>query len=118
MSIHPDGQSCPISVRVFVCNDPAGSRELKLNDIVRVRKLNKVGAISAVQLTRRADGKSFLFASIIFREAAFRCIHDAWLTVANPREDKSITALEDRDKFCLPHISIFKHSCIGLIAIL
>jgi hypothetical protein len=33
-------------------NDPAGGRELKLNDIVRVRKLNKVGAISAVQLTR------------------------------------------------------------------
>jgi hypothetical protein len=55
-------------------------------------------------ITRRADGKSFLFASIMFREAAFRCIHDAWLTVAKPREEGSITALEDRDKVCLPHI--------------
>lgn len=61
------------------------TRELSLSDVAAVRKINRVGTISALELIRREDGKSFVFCSFLYRENAFQCMHDAWLTVmANP----------------------------------
>jgi hypothetical protein len=58
------------------------TRELNLADIAAVRKVHRVGTISALELTRREDGKSFVFCSFLYRENAFQCMQDAWLTVA------------------------------------
>lgn len=57
------------------------TRELSLSDVAEVRKINRVGTISALELIRREDGKSFVFCSFLYRENAFQCMYDAWLTV-------------------------------------
>lgn len=74
-----------------------------------MRKVSKVGTVSALELTRRDDGKSFIFCSFLYRDNAFRCIHDAWLMRASAGEEdkegnemKDMTSWRERKKHDKP----------------
>ena len=81
-----------VSGRVFIVTDTRGARVwfhsdifgivttrlISLADISLVRKVNKVGVVSAIELVRASDRKSYVFCSFLFRDNAFRAMHDAW----------------------------------------
>ena len=67
--------------RVWFHSDIFGivtTRLIHLADVSVVRKVNKVGVVSAIELLRASDGKSYVLCSFLYRENAFKCIHDAW----------------------------------------
>ena len=81
-----------VSGRVFIVTGSRGARVwfhsdifgivttrlISLADISLVRKVNKVGVVSAIELVRASDRKSYVFCSFLFRDNAFRAMHDAW----------------------------------------
>ena len=81
-----------VSGRVFIVTGTRGARVwfhsdifgivttrlISLADISLVRKVNKVGVVSAIELVRASDRKSYVFCSFLFRDNAFRAMHDAW----------------------------------------
>ena len=51
--------------------------EVRLADVRAVEKKNSPGALSALRVSN-GEGEALVFCSLIYRENAYRCVHEAW----------------------------------------